>query len=223
MNQLGAHASLALPQIGLRLLPRGHRPLEVVEIRLMRMAYAASFTLIVTWLAGVSVLAQDEKATPAGGKFPTEGHKQLDRLVGTWDVAISFKVGPGKMSEGTSACVAKWILDGKALQQEYSSKFNGRPLTVMQWLGYDANKKKFFELKLDSMDTGVMHNEGVLSDDGKTLTQLGERVDPQTGKMTKIRTVTTFFDNDHYLLEWYLPGEDGKEEKSVILKHARKK
>ena len=93
----------------------------------------------------------------------------------------------------------------------------------MQWLGYDAHKKKYFEIKMDSMDTGVMHNEGSLSDDGKTLTQIGDRVDPQTGKSSKIRTVTTFTDDDHYLLEWYLPGEDGKEERAVILKHARKK
>jgi hypothetical protein len=187
------------------------------------MVFATSLTFIATSLTAGPALGQGQKATPAGGTFPTEGHKQLDRLAGTWDVAISFKVGPGKMSEGTATCVSKWILDGKAIQQEYSSKFNGRPFTVMQWLGYDASKKKFFELKLDSMDTGVMHNEGVLSDDGKTLTQLGDRVDPETGKTTKIRTVTTFIDDDHYLLEWFLPGEDGKEEKAVILKHARKK
>ena len=68
-----------------------------------------------------------------------------------------------------------------------------------------------------------MHNEGTFSDDGKTLIQIGDRVDPETGKTTKIRTVTTFTDVDHYVLEWYLPGEDGKEERAVILKHARKK
>src|SRR5262245_37035713 len=117
----------------------------------MRTDFAISLALLVTSLAGHPAWGQDEKAAPAGGKFPTEEHKQLDRLAGAWDVAISFKVGAGKMSEGTATCVSKWILGGNALQQEYSSTFNGRPFTVMQWLGYDANKKKYFEIKMDSM------------------------------------------------------------------------
>ena len=74
----------------------------------MRIVFAVSLALLVTSLAGYRAWGKDEKATPAGGKFPTEGHRQLDRLVGTWDVAISFKVGPGKMSEGTATCAAKW-------------------------------------------------------------------------------------------------------------------
>ena len=52
-----------------------------------------------------------------------------------------------------------------------------------------------------------MHNEGTISDDGKSITQLGERVDPQTGKAGKIRTVWTLADPGQYTIEWYLPDE----------------
>jgi hypothetical protein len=100
---------------------------------------------------------------------------------------------------------------------------NGRPFTVVQVLGYDANRKKFFELKLDNMDTGVMHNEGTISVDGKTLSMRGDRTDPMTGQTGKMRTVTTIADKDHYTLEWYMGGPDGKEEKTVTLVHTRKK
>jgi Protein of unknown function (DUF1579) len=155
-------------------------------------------------------------------EFPTEQHKQLDVLVGTWDVAVTFKIG-GQERQGKSTCETKWVLDGKHLHQQYQSSMNGRPFTVVQILGYDANRKKFFELKLDSMDTGVMHNEGTISADGKTLSMRGERVDPMTGQAGKMRTVTTIADKDHYTLEWYLTGADGKEEKTVTLVHTRKK
>jgi len=47
---------------------------------------------------------------------------------------------------------------------------------VLQMIGYDRQKKKVFEVKMDNMDTGVVHNEGTFADDGKqfTLPQPGE-------------------------------------------------
>src|SRR5262245_51360041 len=126
-------------------------------------------------------------------EFPTEQHKQLDALAGTWDVAITFKLG-GQERQGKATCESKWFLDGKHLHQQYQSSMNGRPFTVVQVLGYDANRKKFFELKLDNMETGVMHNEGTISADGTTLTMRGDRTDPMSGQAGKMRTVTTIAD-----------------------------
>ena len=44
-----------------------------------------------------------------------------------------------------------------------------------------------------------------------------------TGKRGKIRTVTTIVDPDHYTLEWFLIGDDGKGQKVVTLSHTRQK
>lgn len=169
-------------------------------------------------LGAASCSAQEDAA-----KFPSEQHAKLNALIGSWDVATKYKVGPGKEIEGKATCEAKWIVGGNAVQQEYRSSFGGRPFTVVQLIGYDVHKKKFFEIKLDSMDTGAMFNEGTISADGKVITQVGERIDPATGKAGKLRTVTTFVDPDHFTLEWYMPNEDGKEERAVLLSLARKK
>lgn len=175
-------------------------------------------TVLLTTATATSGVAQEKPNAIASAE-----HKALDALTGTWDVAITFKVGPGKTAEGKATCVTKWILDNHIIYQEYSSMMNGKPFTVMQWLGYDELKQKFFEIKMDSMDSGAMHNEGSLSADCKTITQTGERMNPETKKAEKIRTVLTFEDKDRYTLEWFLPDENGKEEKAVILKHTRKK
>jgi hypothetical protein len=167
-------------------------------------------------LVAASLAAQD------GAKTISDQNKTLDALVGTWDVAITFKVGPGQERQGKATCETKWILDRRALQQEYRSTWEGKPFNVLQLIGYDASRKKFFEIKLDNLEGGAMYNQGALSDDGKVLTQVGDRVDSKTGKAGKIRTVTTFEDKDHYTLEWYLPDDDGKEEKAVTLRHTRK-
>lgn len=158
-------------------------------------------------------------------KFPTEQHKKLDALRGEWDVAVRFKAGPGPndFKDGKATCKSDWMLDGMAMHQQYKSEMNGKPFAVVQVYGYDKEKKKFFELKMDNMDTGVMHNEGDLAADGKSINFTGERIDPMTKKQTKIRTVLTFVDKDSFHIEWYIPNADGKEEKVVMLNHTRKK
>jgi hypothetical protein len=112
---------------------------------------------------------------------------------------------------------AKWILGGRFLQQDYQSP----GLNVLQFLGYDNQKKKFFEIKMDNMDTGVLRTEGSISADGKVITNIGERTDPVSGQTARLRTVTTIADRDHYTVEWYLTMPTGAEEKTVTMAHAR--
>jgi len=58
-----------------------------------------------------------------------------------------------------------------------------------------------------------LHTEGTITADGKVITNLGDRTDPATGKVNRLRTVTTLIDKDHYTLEWDMVGDDGKGEK----------
>src|SRR5262249_40377069 len=57
------------------------------------------------------VTASSAKQAPA-----SEKHKKLDTLVGSWDVTVTFKLG-SKENKGTATCQAKWILDGRFVQQ----------------------------------------------------------------------------------------------------------
>ena len=50
---------------------------------------------------------------------------------------------------------------------------------------------------------------------------LGDRVDPEDGQTRPIRTVYTISDPDHFTIEWFLTGPDGKESRTVVLKHTR--
>jgi uncharacterized protein DUF1579 len=154
--------------------------------------------------------------------LPGKVHKQMEPMAGNWDVDITFVIN-GHENHGKVTCEAKWILDGRFLRQEYHSSLMGKPYTVIQHLGYDNQKKKIIELKMDNMSTGIMHNEGIISDDGKTITNEGEIQDPATGKTSKLRTVYTIIDPDHFTLEWFMIGADGKAEKGVSMTHTRRK
>ena len=180
--------------------------------------------VIITMLTSIALSApQDNRQQMAEmmkATQPGEHHKQLDNLVGNWDVVVKFKYGPGPERQSKASSEAKWILGGRFIQQEYKNQ-SGQE--VLQFIGYDNQNKRFFEIKMDNMDTGVLRTEGAISGDGKVITNYGDRTDPVTGKTSKLRTVTTIDDKDHYTVEWYQSGENGKEEKVVTMIHTRKK
>jgi hypothetical protein len=175
-------------------------------------------------LATKPALCQDEgaKGHAANADVPGPIHERLNNLAGNWDVAIQYKLGE-KTHNGTATCEARWILDGRFLKQDYNSKFGDKPFHVIQLLGYDTGRKKTIEIKLDNMSTGVMHNEGSISDDGKVITNVGESLDPATGKPYKLRSVTTIVDADHFTLEWFHIDDQSKADKVVSMSHTRKK
>src|SRR5580704_6398720 len=111
-----------------------YRHLFTKESGLMR-SHACFGSVVVAALALTPGLAwggeqKDEKTAPKMD-LPGPVHKQLSALAGTWDVTTKFKMG-GKEQEGKARCVAKMILDGRFLQQEYESKLQGKPYTVIQ-------------------------------------------------------------------------------------------
>jgi hypothetical protein len=187
-------------------------------------------TRILAWImSGLVILpavglAQDDKGQKEAVKQDVPGpvHKRLGELAGNWNVTVTYIIGD-KQHEGKATCEAKLILDGRFLQQEYSSRLQGEPFHVLQLLGYDNARKKSIEIMLDNLGTSVLHNEGTVSDDGKVITNTGESRDPQTGKPYKLRTVTTIIDHDNFTLEWFRVDDGGKEAKVVAMSHARKK
>jgi hypothetical protein len=161
---------------------------------------------------------------PAKADRPTPVHKELDRLVGTWDAALEFRYGD-RVMKGTARCEARWVLDGRFVQQEYTSVFMGRKLTILQLIGYDDVKKKLIEVHLASNGNQVLVNEGEVTDGGATWTNVGERLNVGTKKPVKLRTEYRFRDADSFTLSWYQPDPagGGKEVCVVRISHTRKK
>jgi Protein of unknown function (DUF1579) len=153
---------------------------------------------------------------------PGSVHKRLTSLAGTWDVALQYTIGE-KQHAGKAICEARSILDGRFLQQDYHSRFQGKPFHVVQLLGYDNRRKKTIEIMMDNLGTGLLHNEGGISEDGAVITNGGESVERLTNQPYKLRTVTTIVDADHFTLEWFRTNGGGKEEKVVSMTHTRKK
>jgi hypothetical protein len=185
----------------------------------MRIAISILLTIV-----GTMVLGQQDTSKNMDQMMkmmqPGEHHRALDVYVGDWDVAVTFRMGSGPEQHVKATCTAKWILDKRYLQSEYSGDMMGMPYHAIQMVGYDNMKQKYFEVMFENLDTGVAHNEG--TGDGKTITCTGEIME-STGKPSKVRTVRTLKDQDHFNIEWFMVGANGKEVRLVLLEHTRRK
>jgi hypothetical protein len=151
---------------------------------------------------------------------PGAGHRRLDPLVGSWDVAVRFRFGTGPERTGRARAQAVWTLDGRLLRQDYTAE-SGQ-LTLQQW-GFDNQRGTYYLIKFDNFETGVVHAEGSVSEDGRTITTIGDRVDPMTGKVGVLRIVLTLIDADHFNIEWYARQQDGSETRTVLMEHTRRR
>ena len=115
--------------------------------------------LVATGLVLTAAIAASQQEKPKGQALnpdvPGLVHKRLGDLAGTWDVTVRYIMGD-KENLGKATCEAKLILDGRFLQQDYTSRFQGQPYHVMQLLGYDNTRKE-----IDRDQAGQLRHRGL--------------------------------------------------------------
>lgn len=97
------------------------------------------------------------------------------------------------------------------------SKFSGKGLD-----GYDAAKKKYVNIWVDSDSSSPMMREGTFDKAGKVLTQTGEGTGSD-GKPTKFKMTTEYKDKDTHVWTMWTPGPDGKEVAAMTITYTRRK
>ena len=74
--------------------------------------------------------------------------------------------------------------------------------------GYDNAKQKYVSHWRDTWGTGVMVQEGRCRDNHKVKTFIGKYEDPATGKTEKVKSVSTWKDDDTLVLEMFSMHEE---------------
>ncbi len=138
----------------------------------------------------------------------------LTKMVGNWDLTMKIA---GAESKGT--VTYKMELGGlwltSSLESElFGTKFSGKGLDT-----YDAGKKKYVSVWVDSMTTTPMMMEGTYDKAKKTLTLAGDGPG-MDGKPTKYKSVSEMPDNDTINFNMYMG--DGKDPAFTII-YKRKK
>jgi len=170
---------------------------------------------------------KDEQAAmeKAWGEFMTPGsmHKLLAASEGEWNEEITLWMSPGAPpTTNTATCTNTMIMGGRYQQSIHKGTFDNMPFEGMSLWGYNNASKKFESSWIDNMGTGIMFMEGTWDEKSKTAVFKGKMTDPMTGKITMIREVFKFVDDDTQTLEMF-DTKEGKEMKTMAIKFTRKK
>lgn len=179
----------------------------------------------------VPVFAQDANQAPTDPKMaeamrlgqPSEGHRQLDALVGDFKAKTTWRMkkdAPDQYSEGKSE--TKWILDGRFIQQTFKGDMMGQPFEGINIIGYDNVGKKYNAVWLDSMNTGMTKSTSTYDAATQTFSEEGTFSCPMTGKDdNKYKAVTKIIDKDHYTYEMWHDDENGDNYKAMTIQYER--
>jgi hypothetical protein len=168
----------------------------------------AVFGILALALAAPSSAGDKKKEAgpPAVQRGPE--HKVLESLVGKFDakVKVSFP-DPAKPTESTGTMSRKMILDGNFLQESYKGDVAGQAFAGQGMIGFDPSKKQFVTTWADSMSISISIMHGSWDADKKTLTTVGEAIDPMSKKMTKLRDVLKIVSADEQVFAMYRHAE----------------
>jgi Protein of unknown function (DUF1579) len=161
----------------------------------------------------VMSLALAESRAQEGAK-PGPEHAVLKKLEGVWDTTM--KIG-GAESKGTASY--KMDLGGLWLASTFEGSFGADKFSGRGFDSYDAAKKKYVGVWVDSMSTAPLVMEGNYDRAKKTMTMVGEGPG-MDGKMVKHRIVTEMPDDNTMNFAMY--AGDSKEPAFTIV-YKRKK
>lgn len=157
-----------------------------------------------------------EKASTPGAQ-----HAQLAASAGTWDVASTWWMEPGKEPEKSTGTAERTaILGGRVLVEKFSGTMMGQPFEGMGTTGFDNVSQKYWSTWTDSMSTGMMLSTGTC--EGSKCEFTGTYNDAMTGGPQTMRLVSEH-GPDSETMVMYGPGPDGKEVKMGELVYTRRK
>src|SRR5262245_53248393 len=127
--------------------------------------------LAVALTIGLLILPGRLAAQP--GAQPGPEHEQFKQMEGTWDAAIKSQGGESK-----GVAIYKVGLGGLWLLEHFKADFGGTSFEGHGGTSYDANKKKYVGVWIDSMSTQPLVMEGTYDKTKKTMTMTGDMPTP---------------------------------------------
>jgi Protein of unknown function (DUF1579) len=159
------------------------------------------------WLVPMA-LAQPAKPGPE--------HEHLKQVEGTWEATVKFGE---QESKGTMTY--EMDLGGLWLTSKFEGEFGGQKFQGRGFDTYDAGKKKYVGVWIDSMSTKPMIMEGTYDKEAKTLTMTGEGPG-MDGKPTKHKSVLEIKDKDTMVFTMSMPDKEGKDQVMLTINYKRK-
>jgi hypothetical protein len=165
--------------------------------------------------------AEMMKAWEAYAK-PGPHHEKFAKMEGKWTVNMEdYSAGGDKPMTFQGESEFELILGGRYLVNEYEGSMMGQKFEGMGISAYDNIKKKYVDIWIDNMGTGVFTSEGEENDKGDII-YTGKMTMPGMGEMTT-KHVVHDIDADTHTFTMYNIMPDGTEQKMIHMTYKRKK
>jgi hypothetical protein len=164
---------------------------------------------VVGWLAPYACSQEPPKPGPE--------HERLKQAEGTWEATV--KMGDQE-SKGTMTY--KMDVGGLWLVSKFEGDFGGMKFQGRGLDSYDAKKKKYVSVWVDSFSTTPMIMEGTYDKEANALTMAGEGPGPE-GKPVMFKSVLEHKDPDTMVLNMSSAEKGGKDQPMMTITYKRKK
>src|ERR1044072_2867024 len=87
---------------------------------------------------------------------PGPAHKALEPFIGSWKAEVKCwyeKDGPAQVSQATAK--ARWILNGRFLEEESHGEMMGKPFTGRTTIGYDNFRQSYNMVWISDIQTAM--------------------------------------------------------------------
>lgn len=163
----------------------------------------------------VVFLTLTSSASPAQEpQTPGKEHEEMKAMEGTWDAVM--KMGEGDETKGVSNF--KMTCGGMWLESDFQCEIGGQKFQGKGLDSYDATKKQYVSIWVDSMNGSPMVLTG--TKEGKVTTMTGEG--PGPGGAGKFKTITTDESKDKFSFTMFMIN-DGTETELMTVNYTRRK
>lgn len=147
-----------------------------------------------------------KKMEEAGKVGPN--HKALEPLVGSWKAEVKCwkPDGSGEPHSSQGTASAKWILQGRFLQEDFSGEMMGKPFKGITLLGYDNVKQAYTSVWMADTQTSIFTSEGKGGSNPKEITLEGEANCPLNGPQ-QVKSVYRILDQNRHVFEMHNGGK----------------
>ncbi len=164
-------------------------------------------TLAALLLGSSALIAQEPQS-------PGKEHEELKALEGTWDAVMTMSDG----SETKAVSEFRMTCGGMWLESDFKGDLGGQAFHGRGLDSYDATKKQYVSIWVDSMNGSPMMLTG--KKEGKVTTMTGEGPGP-SGSM-KYKTISTSESADKMSFKMFMVS-DGNDVELMTVKYTRRK
>jgi hypothetical protein len=155
---------------------------------------------------------------------PSEVHKLMEKMTGSFKMEITMSMGAGKEPNiVTVNSDNKMLLGGRFLEMKQQGTMMGMDYQSIMTFGFNTIDKKMSLTTITNMGTGTLSLFGVWDENSKSASLKGLLTNPVTQTVINVRQVITFIDDNTILIESYDQEGDKPEIKTVQYKFIRNK